>query len=516
MADSNTIRVPRGDLPLLPIAPAIVVVVGILTAVAIGLLGITQLQSTSDEAAGLRANVIAATLGARLRATAKAEERSEIIGRAARRSAAEILLVDETGRVVVNESFGNPTKSEVSQLLGAGTGEARTALGRARFASSHLAAPLSQLTIVTFVAAPNPPPGSIALVNAVAALTALLLGIAVAVALAFTKAVRDDVDYVRQRIVDMARDDADPAGEPIPIRSLDQVGVLTAAFNVLVSRFSAAERTYRADLHQASEIDRERSAFLAGLSHELRTPLNAILGFSHVLESEVDGPLSPDALEYIQVINTSGEHLRNLIDDVLDLSALETGQLRLARRPIDVRDLADQVVREASATVRDKPVQLMVSGQPGLLAYADARRVRQVLTNLVANAIKATAQGWVVAHVEARGGFVAVLVRDTGSGIPPDETAAIFEEYRQSGDHRSRRGGTGLGLAIARRLVNMHGGTIEVKSEMGKGSIFTVSLPRATGLETDSLDASRSRASRSGGASGGQTTRMPIPGRGPA
>jgi signal transduction histidine kinase len=481
-ARGNSVRLPRSDLPLLPIAPAIVVVLGIVTALAIGLLGIAQLQTTSDDAAELRANALVATLAARLRTTA-VEDRGELIGRAARRSAAEILLVDLGGQVLVNESFGAPTKEEVIALLAAREGEARTALGRARYASTPLPAPYDHLTLLSFVAAPSPPQGSIALVNAVAALTALLLGIAVAVALAFMKAARDDVDYVRQRIVDMARDDADPAGEPIPIRSLDQVGVLTAAFNLLVARFAAAERSYRADIQQASVMDRERAAFLAGLSHELRTPLNAILGFSHVLESEVDGPLSEDAREYLQVINQSGEHLRTLIDDVLDLSALETGQLRLTRRAVDTRQLADQVAREASALLDGKAIQLMVSGDPGLYAYADARRVRQIITNLISNAIKFTTEGWVVVHVEARGSFIAILVRDTGAGIPPEETAAIFEEYRQSGDLRSRRRGTGLGLAIAKRLVGMHGGTIEVTSEVGKGSTFTVCLPRSTGNE---------------------------------
>ena len=234
---------------------------------------------------------------------------------------------------------------------------------------------------------------SLGLFNAVAALTALLLGIAIAVTFSYAKDAQEDVDYVRQRIVAMARPHADPAGEPVPIRSLDQVGVLTVAFNLLVARFAAAERSYRADLRQAKEGDRERSAFLAGLSHELRTPLNAILGFTHVLESEVDGPLSGEAKEHLRVVNQSGEHLKTLIADVLDLSALETGQLRLSRRPVDMRALADQVVREASATIREKPVRLVVTGEAGLFAYADSRRVRQILTNLIANAIKATTQG---------------------------------------------------------------------------------------------------------------------------
>jgi signal transduction histidine kinase len=283
----------------------------------------------------------------------------------------------------------------------------------------------------------------------------------------------------------MARASEGPAGESIPIRSLDQVGALTAAFNVLVGRFAAAERSYRADLRQAAEGARERSEFLAGLSHELRTPLNAILGFTHVLESEVDGPLTADARESLQVIKTSGEHLKTLIDDVLDLSALETGQLRLNKRAVDVRELAEEVVREARASVRDKPVGLAVTGQGGLYANADPRRVRQVLTNLITNAIKATSQGWVTVHLEARGAFVAMVVQDTGAGIPPEERAVIFEAYRQAGDRRSRRGGTGLGLSIAQRLVGMHGGTIELESAVGRGTTFTVCLPRAEGAEAE-------------------------------
>lgn len=475
--------VPRGILPLLPLAPAIVSVVGITTAVVIAVLGISQLQETGDAAANLRADALSATLAARL-APASSDDRSELLGLAARRSAAEILLVDRDGQVLVNESFERPAKDEVKAFLVSGSGETRTALGRVRFAVRRLPTLRNNLSIITFVAAPSPPPGSIALVNGVAALTALLLGIAFSVALTYTKAARDDVDYVRRRIADMARTDAAPSGEPVPIRSLDQVGALTAAFNLLVTRFAAAERSYRADVRQAAEGARERSAFLAGLSHELRTPLNAILGFTHVLESEVDGPLSADALESLTVIRTSGEHLKNLIDDVLDLSALETGQLRLNRRPVDVRALAEEVVREARATVRDKAVGLAVTGQAGLYAYADPGRVRQILTNLITNAIKATSQGWVTVLIEARGSYVALVVQDTGAGISPKDTAAIFQEYRQSGDARSRTGGTGLGLSITQRLVRMHGGTITVDSRVGHGSTFTVCLPHLDDLDT--------------------------------
>jgi signal transduction histidine kinase len=480
------IRLFRGSIPLLPVAPALVLLIGLATAVAIALLGITQVERITDDASSLRAQALAATLAARMRAS-PAEERPEIVGRAARRSGTELLLVDQSGQILVDESFGAPTKTEVARLLTAGTGETRTALGRVRYAARPLDPPLDGIAVIAFVAAPRPAPGAMPLVNAVAALTALLLGVAFAVALAFTKQIRGDVDYVRARIVDMARPDAAPIGEPIPVRSLDSVGVLTSAFNLLVTRFAAAERTYRADLFQAVETDRERSAFLAGLSHELRTPLNAILGFAHVLESEVDGPLNDEARESLAVIRTSGEHLRQLIDDILELSALETGTLQLSRRPVDVRHIAEQVVREATATVADKPLRLEVTGEAGLYALADKRRVRQIVTNLVSNAVKFTSRGSVTVNIEARGSFVAIIVKDTGPGIPREQTAAIFEEYRQLGDARSQRAGTGLGLAITRRLVLMHGGVIDVSSEMGRGSTFTATLPRCTNVDPNEI-----------------------------
>ena len=473
--------------------PILVVVAALVAAVAIALLGVGQLAVTSDAAAAERAEVLAATLGARLRATPQ-EGSNEVLDRAARRSAAELLLVDQAGQIVVNESFGSPTAEEVVKMLAKGSGETRTALGRVRFAVKRVKPPLSHLSLIVFVAAPSPPLGSVPLANAVAALTALLLGIAVAVTLSFTRTAKQDVDYVRSRIEDMARlagpetppPHAGPRGslvQKIPIRSLDQVGALTAAFNALVARFAEAEASYINDLDRASQLDKERTQFLAGLSHELRTPLNAILGFSHVLETEVDGPLSEEAREHLAIVRTSGEHLRMLINDILDLSALENGKLDLAIVPVDVRRLAELVMREATAAARHKPVSLSVHGDAGVWAHADRLRLRQILTNLVANAVKFTEKGSVQIHITARGPKVAITVQDTGPGVSPEEQAAIFEVYRQGEHARRRRGGAGLGLAITRRLVEMHQGTIALESEVGRGSKFVVTMPRAEGVD---------------------------------
>lgn len=464
----------------------LVAVLGVATAVVIAVLGITQLSQTSDAAAAERAEVLAATISARIRNTAL-EDREEVLARAAQRSATELLLVDQDGLIVINQSYSSPAPKDVVSMLVSGSGKTETAAGRFRFKTQPLEPPLQHLSVIALVEAPRAPAGSLSLLYAVAAFTTLLVAVAVAVVYVFGRAARDEVVVVRRRIAAMAEEGTRPAGKPIPIPSIDQVGVLSSAFNVLVTRFAAAERSYRADLVQAADIDTERTAFLAGLSHELRTPLNAILGFTHVLESEVDGPLTHDAKESASVIRTSGEHLRSLIDDILDLSALETGQLQLTLRAIDVRQVADQVVREARATLGDKPIKLEVVGQPSLTAYADKRRVRQILTNLVSNAIKFTTQGSVSVYLEVSGALLTVVVSDTGPGISAEDAETIFEEYQQAGDVRSRRAGTGLGLAMVKRLVDLHGGSIEVHSALGEGSRFTFTLPLYTGGEVSEI-----------------------------
>jgi signal transduction histidine kinase len=317
---------------------------------------------------------------------------------------------------------------------------------------------------------------STAFATALAALVVLLLGVAAGGAYAVSRDVTRDVDFVTDRVRTMAQIRTEPTGELVPTRSLDEVGILTATFNRLVGRFGVASIAYRQNLSRASAADRERAAFLAAVSHELRSPLNAILGFADILMEEVDGPLSPAAREEVEQIRGSGAHLLGLINDILEFSALESGQLRLARSRLDVFALAAEVVREARGLVGDKPIVLRLEGEP-VIARVDGRRVRQVLGNLVNNAIKFTQHGDVVVRVQRDGMSVLLSVIDTGPGISPQERALIFEEFQQSRSERTRHRGTGLGLAIARRLVLLHKGTIRVDGELGRGSTFTVVLP---------------------------------------
>jgi signal transduction histidine kinase len=305
----------------------------------------------------------------------------------------------------------------------------------------------------------------------------MLLGVASAVAYAVSRDVTRDVDFVTRRVSGMAQVRTEPTGELIPARTMDEVGLLTTAFNKLVGRFDKAEKAYRQDLARASAADRERAAFLAAVSHELRSPLNAILGFADILMEEVDGPLSASAREEVEQIRGSGAHLLTLINDILEFSALESGQLRLTRGRVDLTGLAHEVVREARGLVGEKQLAVRVEGDASLVARVDGRRVRQILGNLVNNAIKFTQSGEVVVHVTREGAQAALTVTDTGPGISSQERAVIFREYKQARSERMKRRGTGLGLAITRRLVKLHHGAIQVESELGCGSTFKVLLP---------------------------------------
>ena len=474
----------RDGLPLLPGAPLLVVVLGVAVALAMTWVGVADLRRTNDEAAALRARVIANTLAARLRVTGS-EDRAEVVQGAARGTYADILLIDHYGEVVSDASLRPPPRPELVRCLLAGSGIVHAPLlGRTRYAVQPLGPPLEWLSVIAMVPAPVTPTEAGGLVRAVATLTAFLVGAAAIVAYVLANDVRNDVTYVRQRIAEMAAADNDPAGAPIPIRAIDQVGVLTAAFNQLVGRFAAAERSYRDDLTFAAALDGERSAFLAALSHELRTPLNGILGFADVLLSEVEGPLDEATKEELGVIRTSASHLRSLIDDILELSALESGGLKLRFHPVDVFAAVEEVMREQRPIAAEKKLAFDLQGVKGAVALADAQRLRQILGNIVGNAVKFTNRGGVRVIVENSIDDVTVHTIDTGPGIAAAERAAIFEEYAQAGDLATRRKGTGLGLAIARRLVAMHGGEIELESAVGQGSRFTFKLKKNPGAVT--------------------------------
>ncbi len=221
-----------------------------------------------------------------------------------------------------------------------------------------------------------------------------------------------------------------------------------------------------------------KSDFLASMSHELRTPLNAIIGFSDLMRDEPgsDGRLSVPR-EWVEHINTGGQHLLSLINDVLDLSKVEAGRLDLAREPVDLGAAAGESLAGLKTLADRKQLTLSSDIEPAVIEV-DRGRLRQILYNLLSNAIKFTPHGGHIALDAHRlGDGVRIDVTDTGVGIAPDDQARVFEEFHQVGDVASRQAGTGLGLALTRRLVEAHGGRIEVRSKLGAGSCFSVSLP---------------------------------------
>jgi signal transduction histidine kinase len=464
-------------LRFLPLAPLAVVVLGVATALVVAFVGVGQLSEQGSRTAEQRARLLATTLAARLAAIPEGG-RGRVLDHAAERSGEDLLLVRGNGTVLEGSSVHTGEPGALARWIGNGRGEVRSGDAVARYHASALPAPDRDLSVIALVRVPGAPRAEKSMVWSVAALTWLLVGAAALVALAIARDVRADVQFVRERIIEMARDTGEPAGKSVPVRGMDQIGLLTAAFNSLVERFTAAELAYRHDLAGAMAYDRDRSAFLAALSHELRTPLNAILGFTDVLLSEVDGPLSDDSRENLEVVRSSGQHLRDLIDDILELSALESGELKLSSSEVDVLSIAEEIVREARVNVQDKPVDIRLEGESEPV-WGDARRIRQILGNVVDNAVKFTSEGSVEVRISADSErWTLVRVTDTGPGIPEEDRNAIFEEYHQVGDVGQRRAGTGLGLAITRRLVQMHGGMIDLESEVGEGSCFSIWLPR--------------------------------------
>ena len=230
---------------------------------------------------------------------------------------------------------------------------------------------------------------------------------------------------------------------------------------------------------QLELASRHKSQFLANMSHELRTPLNSVLGFTEMMADGLYGPLPEKAKSALVKVQANGKHLLGLINDVLDLSKIEAGQLTLSLDDYSLGQLVSTVVTGTEPLARAKGLEMTASVPPALpIGRGDERRLTQVVINLVGNAIKFTDAGSVEIVGRSVDGFFEIDVHDTGPGIAPDNEKRIFEEFQQIDDSSTRtKGGTGLGLAISRRIVEMHGGTLTVRSVVGEGSTFTMSVP---------------------------------------
>ncbi|HEX4961607.1 MAG TPA: GAF domain-containing protein [Thermoanaerobaculia bacterium] len=279
----------------------------------------------------------------------------------------------------------------------------------------------------------------------------------------------------------MALDNLGPKPRPVKLLQVEMATTIASQVALVFENASLQEETRRR-LVEAQAANRAKSEFLANVSHEIRTPLNGVIGMSELL---LTSALPADFREPLAVIKTSADTLRGLIDNILDLSKIEAGQLTLERLDFDPVDILGQVVRLLLPLARAKGIELRLDVAAGARGRrsGDAVRLRQVLLNLVGNGIKFTAQGSVSLRVEpaevaGRGSALRFTVQDTGIGIAPEAQARLFEPFTQADSSITRRyGGTGLGLAITGRLIELMGGKIDLESTPGKGSTFRFILP---------------------------------------
>jgi signal transduction histidine kinase len=308
--------------------------------------------------------------------------------------------------------------------------------------------------------------------NLLVAVSAASVALALALGLVLSWSLIDPIQRTEARLSQIAAGDF---SRRLDVPNRDELGSLAANVN----RMNDELRRLYGELETASK---HKSEFLANMSHELRTPLNAIIGFSQVLRQRLFGEVNEKQEEYLDDILSSGNHLLSLINDVLDLSKVEAGQVELEIADFSLREALERGLVMVRERASKNSVQLSLELAPDVdIVRGDERRLQQVVFNLLSNAVKFTpARGSVAVETARRDGEVRVSVTDTGPGIAPNDQERIFEEFQQTAVGAHQREGTGLGLALSKRLVELHGGRIWVESDVGNGSRFVFTLPLGT------------------------------------
>ena len=258
---------------------------------------------------------------------------------------------------------------------------------------------------------------------------------------------------------------------------------MTATRLIAALRDARAQRARETDLETARETAERQNAgksrFLANMSHELRTPLNAIMGFSDIMRQRLFGPLSDRYAEYAELVHESGEHLLELINDVLDMSKIEAERFELARESFDVRDAVAAALRLMRGQAERAGIHLRgdLSAEP-LAVSADRRAIKQIAFNLISNALKFTPRGQsVTVTVRAGDDMLEIVVADSGVGIAPQDLQRLGKPFEQAGDADRRQAGSGLGLSLVRAFARLHGGDMAIESVLGEGTTVTVRMP---------------------------------------
>lgn len=291
-----------------------------------------------------------------------------------------------------------------------------------------------------------------------------------------------DTQAITARLEGLANEQITEQEAALPVLSPDELGDLTAAFNQLVARIGEHNRILQESADEAAEADRRQLEFLTVISHDLRTPLNSVIGFSQLLLEGTEGELNQEQKVDVQKILNSGRHLLSLVNDVVDISKIESGMIELSLGRVDLREVIKHSLEATSALPRGGPIGLNTDLPEDLPAvHADETRLLQILINLVGNALKFTTEGEVrvwAGRAAGGAGLLAVRVADTGPGIPESDLERVFGEFEQVRSKESAANkGTGLGLAITKRLVEMHGGEISAANRPGRGAVFSFTIP---------------------------------------
>ena len=289
-----------------------------------------------------------------------------------------------------------------------------------------------------------------------------------------------DTQAIAARLEGLASERISEQEAALPVLSLDELGDLTAAFNQLVARIGEHNQTLQKSADQAAEADRRQLEFLTVVSHDLRTPLNSVIGFSQLLLEGTEGRLDQEQQVDVRKILNSGRHLLSLVNDVVDISKIESGMIELSCSRVDIATVIREALEAVSGLSRGGAVGLGAELPEELPpVHADETRLRQILINLLGNALKFTTAGEVRVRANPESsGMLEVRVEDTGPGIPESDLERVFGEFEQVRSMEvAAQKGTGLGLAITKRLVKMHGGEIRAINRPGGGAVFAFTIP---------------------------------------